>query len=564
MNNFLTLLMVVFALLSGPVAAQSSSGATLERRAQVPENPGGRLEHILRRGSLIVGVKDDYPPMGFRDPVDDTLIGFEPDMARAMAERLGVALELVAVTSSNRLSRVNQGQIDLVIATMGDTKERRTQAGLIQPTYYASGVALLAQEGQPYTDWGQLRGRPVCMVQGAYYNRTLDDTYLVSAQYFPSARDAMLALRQDACVGWAFDDVALVSLTTGPDATGLAVSLPSILTAPWAVAVAKGEEDADWGRFVSDLLAEWHAAGKFLTLQQKWGLLPNPYLSVAQETWSRQNDGTFFCARDPETGAFSPSCVTTDVLRTGAPPVEVPPWAARIQEATGWELSILFDAYDRTRLTRGLGMTLALSLCAIIGALCVGIGLGLLNAVLSGGPVWRRALRMPVLGVITLSRMTPPILQLYIVFFGLGGLLSSAGHVTPGAFVTATLIFSFYAGATNAVLITHALEQERAAHPEIGLMQALPRAVVRSYDGLVSTCVNIVKAAGMASAIALTELIATVNLIITEGGDASVLMNGLLLLYFVFVMGVMWLFRGLKAVLLRKPANGASVQESGA
>lgn len=560
MTCLLRLCLLGLMLLAGPVLPQTAETPATERRAEMPENPQGRLDHILRRGTLIVGVKDDYPPMGYRDPSNGRIVGFEPDMARAIAARLGVALDLVPVTSNNRLGRVNQGQIDLVIATMGDTAERRGQAGLIQPNYYASGVALYGRSDHPYTDWGQLRGRPVCLVQGAYFNRILDDTYLVSAQYYPSSRDALLALRQDACVGWAFDDVALVSLAAEEADANFTVKLPSILATPWAIAVAQGEETADWGLFLSDLMAEWHAQGKFLELQDKWGLLPNPYLTTAQEIWARSGEDGFYCARDPETGEYTATCVTTDVLRTGAPPVDVPAWAEAIQSATGWDLSVLFDAYDRTRLTRGLGMTLALSLCAILGALLIGITLGLINAGLSQAALLGRLFRAPVLAIITLARMTPPILQLYIVFFGLGGLMSNAGHVTPGAFVTAALIFSFYAGATNAVLITHGLQQEREAHPELDLIHALPKALIRSYDGLVSTCVNIVKAAGMASAIALTELIATVNLIITEGGNASVLMNGLLVLYFVFVMSVLWLFQRVRRVLLRAPVSRSTVQ----
>jgi polar amino acid transport system substrate-binding protein len=73
--------------------------------------------------------------------------------------------------------------------------------------------------------------------------------------------------------------------------------------------------------------------------------------------------------------------------------------------------------------------------------------------------------------------------------------------------------------------------------------------MVRAFDGLVATCVNIVKAAGMASAIALTEVIATVNTLIAEGASAATLMNFLLLFYFLFVMAVIVLFRGARRLV---------------
>lgn len=519
-------------------------------RAMLPEVPQDRLAHILARGRLIVGVKDDYKPMGFRDAAD-RIVGFEPDVAQMLADRLGVTLDLVPVTSANRIGRVNSGAVDVLIATMGDTEERREQSGLVQPNYYASGVALYGRTDIVFSDWGQMRGRPVCMVKGAYYNRTLDDTYLVSGLYYESPRDALQSLKKGDCVGWAFDDVALVEQAALDGDPAFAIVLPSILVAPWAMAVAREEQGSQWGTFISDFIAELHATGSFLDLQAKWELTPSPYLAAQNRLWTATDNGGLLCTRNAETDQFPAACLVKDALRFGAPPVEVPGWAQAVQSATGIDLSVFFDAYDRKRLFRGLGLTFALSAVAIAGSLIVGILLGLLHAVTDGQRGTMRLVGVPVRWIITLARMTPPILQLYIVFFGIGGLLTSAHIATPSAFLIAGLILSFYAGATNAVLIGHALRQERALAPETGPSRLLGRALLRAFDGLVSTCVNIVKGAGLASVIALTELISTVNLIITEGGSASTLMNALLVTYFVFVMMVMLVFRSAKRLLLK-------------
>src|ERR1700719_5431143 len=82
------------------------------------------LEQIKKRGTLIVGVKADYKPYGFRDP-SGRIIGIEPDLAQDVATRLGVKLELVPVVSSNRMQFLDQGKIDLMIATMNDKPDRR-------------------------------------------------------------------------------------------------------------------------------------------------------------------------------------------------------------------------------------------------------------------------------------------------------------------------------------------------------------------------------------------------------------------------------------------------------
>ena len=90
-------------------------------------------------------MKADYPPYGTRDP-SGAIVGFEPDIAKLVADKLGVKLELEPVVSSNRMQFLQQGKIDLMIATMNDKPDRRQLVGIIEPLYYASGVNVLANK----------------------------------------------------------------------------------------------------------------------------------------------------------------------------------------------------------------------------------------------------------------------------------------------------------------------------------------------------------------------------------------------------------------------------------
>src|ERR1051326_999294 len=82
------------------------------------------LDKIKQRGVLVVGSKADYKPFGFRDP-SGAIVGFEPDIAKLVADKLGVKLELEPVVSSNRMQFLQQGKIDLMIATMNEKPDRR-------------------------------------------------------------------------------------------------------------------------------------------------------------------------------------------------------------------------------------------------------------------------------------------------------------------------------------------------------------------------------------------------------------------------------------------------------
>ena len=130
------------------------------------------LQDIKSSGVLVVGVKADYPPFGYLSPTGAN-IGIEPDLATNLAQRLGVKVQFVSVVASNRIQFLQQGKINLLIATMNDTPAREKIVDIIHPNYYASGYNVLAPKTVKLTDWTQLKGMPVWKDRGV--TRKLDD-----------------------------------------------------------------------------------------------------------------------------------------------------------------------------------------------------------------------------------------------------------------------------------------------------------------------------------------------------------------------------------------------------
>ena len=232
-----------------------------------------QLAEIKKKGTLVVGVKADYPPWGMRDS-SGKLVGMEPDMAADVAKRLGVKLELVPVVSSNRMQFLQQGKIDLMIATMSDTPARRKVVGIVDPVYYASGVALLANKQAKIKSAADLKGKPVCALQGAFYNNDMQSKYtqrdMVAFKGVPEAEQALLDGR---CVGFVYDDVVLI-WKKAQDAKKWAnfevVPLAEWKAVPWGLAVKIEELGGAWGKFMSDTTKDWLKSGTLLALEKKW------------------------------------------------------------------------------------------------------------------------------------------------------------------------------------------------------------------------------------------------------------------------------------------------------
>ena len=250
------------------------AAATALALAGVTAASADALADIKSKGVLVVGTKADYRPFGFIDP-SGKIVGFEPDLAADVAKRLGVKLELVPVVSSNRIQFLQQGKIDLMIATLSDTPERRKIIDIVDPNYYGAGLNVLALKSTKLTDWSQLKGKKVCLIQGAYYNKELQEKYGVEGVAFPGTAEAYAALRNGNCVGFAYDDTAIVGEMLKPEWSAYEMPLDSILFVPWGVAVKQGEKG--FADFMAKTMTEWHKTGFIQQLEKKWSIKPTKF-----------------------------------------------------------------------------------------------------------------------------------------------------------------------------------------------------------------------------------------------------------------------------------------------
>ena len=235
------------------------------------------LDKIKQRGVLVVGTKADYKPFGFRD-TSGAIVGFEPDLARDVASRLGVRLELEPVVSSNRMQFLQQGKIDLMLATMNVTQERRQTVGIIDPSYYASGVNVLAIRKAALKTWEQLKNQKICAIQGAWYNKVVAEKYGAEIVAFRGQTESETALLQGNCIGWMYDDTAFLERLGDPKWSAFEMPLETILDEPWGAAVKLEERNGPWGQLMAKTITEWHRSGKLIEIEKKWNIPPSAFL----------------------------------------------------------------------------------------------------------------------------------------------------------------------------------------------------------------------------------------------------------------------------------------------
>lgn len=124
-------------------ATETTTAVASETTAAVAKT---KLDEIKEKGVLVLGTSADYPPFEFHLEVDgkDTIVGFDIDIAKKIASDIGVELEIIDMKFDGLLPALTAGKIDLIVAGMTPTDERK-QSVDFSIVYYDSRQTMLVK-----------------------------------------------------------------------------------------------------------------------------------------------------------------------------------------------------------------------------------------------------------------------------------------------------------------------------------------------------------------------------------------------------------------------------------
>jgi polar amino acid transport system substrate-binding protein len=229
----------------------------------------GTLQDVRARGKLIVGVKTDFPPLGFLDKKGVNK-GFDIDIAKAVSKELfrnEDAIHFVSVTSENRIPFLTSGKIDLVAATLTITEERKKQVDFSIP-YFITGETILVRADSEITKYQDLAGKKVATIKGSTGDIAIREL-VPTAEWIKFERnvEALQALKERRVEAFVQDFVLLFDLlqkSRGLKMAGLQPFRPG----QYGLAVRKG--DKEWLDFINGTLTKMKEAGEYDKLLGRW------------------------------------------------------------------------------------------------------------------------------------------------------------------------------------------------------------------------------------------------------------------------------------------------------
>lgn len=162
-------------------------------------------ERAKKRGHLVVGVKEDQPYLGEKDPASGRYSGFDIEIATMMSASLGFdpkTIEFRTIASANRETALQNGQIDYYVGTYTINDNRKKQVGFAGPYFMAGQSLLVRKDEEDIRGPEDLAGKKVCSAAGSTPYQRIQKEYpqavLVAYDTYSVCVDNLLTFQVDA------------------------------------------------------------------------------------------------------------------------------------------------------------------------------------------------------------------------------------------------------------------------------------------------------------------------------------------------------------------------------
>ncbi|WP_411349357.1 glutamate ABC transporter substrate-binding protein [Paenibacillus sp. WLX2291] len=258
----LVTVLVACSTTTAPSASNGASGSA--------DSASSQLDQIKQRDKLVVGVKYDTKLFGLKDPASGDVQGFDVDMAHALAKSIlgdESKVELKEVTSKTRIPMLNNGDVDMVIATMTITDERKKEVDF-SDVYFQAGQSLLVKKGSPITGIQDVTAdTTILAAKGATSIKNIEAKVPgVKVLEYDNYQDAFNALKAGQGDALTTDDAILYGMAA-QDPNYEVVGEP-FTDEPYGIAVKKGQTALV--EAINKGLTDMKADGSYDETYKKW------------------------------------------------------------------------------------------------------------------------------------------------------------------------------------------------------------------------------------------------------------------------------------------------------
>ncbi|PYF99860.1 amino acid ABC transporter substrate-binding protein, PAAT family [Georgenia satyanarayanai] len=242
-------------------ACGDDNGGTETEAVDPSEFPeGSTMARIVEEGTITIGTKFDQPLFGLQGP-DGVPVGFDVEIGQLIADSLGVEAEFVEAQSAQREQLIENGAVDIVVATYTINDDRKELIDFAGPYYVAGQSLMVAADNTDINGPDDLAGKTVCSADGSTPAQNIRDNYpdaeLVTYGAYTDCLDPLSSGQVDAVTT---DNVILAGyVDEQPDDFKLVGE--QFTEEPYGIGLAKGDDE--FRTFINDVLEEAYDDGRW-------------------------------------------------------------------------------------------------------------------------------------------------------------------------------------------------------------------------------------------------------------------------------------------------------------
>ena len=271
-RTFISLMSVMAAAgvlsLSGCGSSGSSSAAASSTASGAAAAGSDLLSTIQSRGTLIVALEGAWQPWSYHDE-SDTLVGYDVEVSRAIAEKLGVEPEYVESDWDSLFAGMDAGRYDLVCNGVEVTDERSKTYDFTTPYGYIHTALAVKKDNDTITGFEDLKGKTTANSLASTYME-LAESYGATVQGIDTLEETIQLLTAGRIDATLNADVSFYDyLNVHPDADFKIVALTEEASHV-AIPLRKGEETASLREAIDKAIEELRAEGTLTELREKY------------------------------------------------------------------------------------------------------------------------------------------------------------------------------------------------------------------------------------------------------------------------------------------------------
>ena len=272
-RTFISLMSVMAAAgvlsLSGCSSSHNTAASTAGTAASSAASAGSDLlSTIQSRGTLIVALEGAWQPWSFHD-VDDTLVGYDVEVSRAIAEKLGVEPEYVESDWDSLFAGMDAGRYDMVCNGVEVTEERSKTYDFTTPYGYIHTALAVKKDNDSITSFEDLDGKTTANSLASTYME-LAESYGATVQGIDTLEETIQLLTAGRIDATLNADVSFYDyLNVHPDADFKLVAFTEEASHV-AIPLRKGDETATLLEAINNAIEELRADGTLSELSKKY------------------------------------------------------------------------------------------------------------------------------------------------------------------------------------------------------------------------------------------------------------------------------------------------------